>query len=351
MHHRVITRARFLRLLAACGVGVGAAPLFPALGADEADGVSDAATFVRNSLVVDGQFVPRNQSDGTWPTSPGEVKRMIGVDAGVWDVEDVENLIQVDKLVGHYGNTVVRVDKADDIGLARATGRLGLIYYASRHWKLDDSVEPLARWHEGGLRAIQITHEGGNGIGGGFDRDELPLTAFGKQVVMELNRLGLLVDVSHCGRRTTLDVAAASSQPIVACRANASALTPHDKNKSDKEIKRDRRDRRRHRDHAPRNRFLRRGDESGGRASRTSSRQVDHVVQLVGIDHVGLASDTLDETENRATLYDRADSNLNVNRRWFNVARGLAGARDTPTTTWGKLLGRNFLNVLAKTIG
>jgi len=347
MHDRVITRARFLRLLAACGVGAGAAPLLSVLEASESDGEPDVASLVRNSLVVDGQFVPRNLGDNTWPASPGAVKRLIGVDGGFWDVEDVENLSEVDRLVEHYGNAVMRIDKADDLGVARATSRLGLIYFTARHWKLDDSVEPLARWHEGGLRAIQLAHEGDNGVGGGFDRDDLRLTAFGKQVVTESNRLGLLLDLSHCGRRTTLDAAAATSRPVVACRANAEELTPHEKNKSDKEIK------------AiaatggvvaitNRSRFLRRGDRKEvGLADFVG--HLDHVVERVGIDHVGLASDTW---INGMPLYayDRTDTSLNASKRWVNVARALRekGYSDEDLR---KVLGLNFLRVIRESIG
>jgi membrane dipeptidase len=347
MYDRVITRTRFLKLLAACGVGAGVAPLLSALEASEPVAETDVASLVQDSLVVDGQFVPRNPGGNTWPTSPNAVKRLLGVDAGFWDIEDVENLVEVDKLVEHYGNAVMRVDNADDLGLARASGRLGLIYYTSRHWKLDGSVEPLARWRQGGLRAIQLAHEGDNGIGGGFDRDELRLTAFGKQVVNEVNRLGMLIDVSHCGRRTTLDVAGASSRPVVACRANAAKLTPHDKNKSDKEIK------------AiattggvvaitNRSRFLRRGEGSeAGLADFVA--HVDHVVEGVGIDHVGLASDTWMNGMPRYP-YDRTDSNLNVPKRWVNVARALRqkGYSDDDLR---KVLGLNLLRVIRASIG
>jgi membrane dipeptidase len=77
-----------------------------------------------------------------------------------------------------------------------------------------------------------------NQIGAGcLDRDDAGLTRFGELVVDECNRLGLLLDGSHVGRRTTLDMMERSSQPVVFTHANADALCPNPRNLTDEQIR------------------------------------------------------------------------------------------------------------------
>src|SRR4029079_11998228 len=105
------------------------------------------------------------------------------------------------------------------------SNRYGVVFYFQGDFELKGSVEPLAVWKAQGLRVLQLTNDD-NELGGGTKGDSRPLTAFGKRVVSELNRLGMIVDVSHSGRLTTLDAAPASSKPITANHANVEALTP-----------------------------------------------------------------------------------------------------------------------------
>lgn len=336
-----LTRAEFLKRLAACGVGAGIASAWPARGAETTQsGLNDC-------IVIDGLVSPRRSGEGSWPRVQGEIKRLAGIDAGCWDVADVENLENVDKLVQAYGSAVMRIDRADDIGIARASGRMGLIYYAGRQWKLSGSRAPLARWREQGLRVLQIAYDGDNELGGGIERPETRLTPFGKEVVAELNRLKMVIDVSRCGRLTTLDVAAASSQPITANHANAGALTAFRHNKSDEEIK------------AiaatggvvavaNNARCLRRAtDGSAGMADFVA--HVDYIVQLVGVDHVGFSSDSWIDGE-PTYRYDRTDVLLNNWERWSNVAAALRekGYSDGDVR---KLLGLNLLRVYREVLG
>ncbi len=344
-----LTRAEFLKMLAACGVGAGISSAWPAHGA-ETTTVSDAegqSGGLYDCIVIDGLVSPRRAGDGNWPRVQGEIKRLAGIDAGCWDVVDLANLENIDKLVQAYGHSVMRIDRADDVGIARASGRLGLLYYAARQWKLAGSREPLARWHAHGLRALQIAYDGDNELGGGVERPQTRLTPFGKEVVAELNRLKMVIDVSRCGRLTTLDVASASTQPITASHANALALTAVPRNKSDEEIK------------AiaatggvmavtNNARCLRR--TAGGSAGIADFvAHVDYIVQLVGIDHVGFSSESWIDGEPTYS-YDRTDTQLNGWERWSHVAAALRGKGYVEGDV-RKLLGLNFLRVYREVLG
>ena len=76
-----------------------------------------------------------------------------------------------------------------------------------------------------GVRALGITYSEANALGSGLkERTDGGLTAFGRRAVARLNRLGMLIDCSHCGDRTTLDVIEASEQPILLSHIGARAL-------------------------------------------------------------------------------------------------------------------------------
>ena len=344
-----MTRARFLRMLAAIGIGVGSVPYLPSFASsDDAPRTaeSDAVAFVGSSLLIDGMVWPRAKRTMTWAKTPGEVKKLSGIDAGFWQV-DVGTLSNLNDTVEFHGEAVVRIDDVATLEQARESRRLGLIYFAARHWFLGGSVERLSAWHAQGLRAFQIAYDGENELGGGFDHDDTRLTPFGKQVVAELNRLGIVIDVSQSGRRTTLDVAAAASRPILATRGNAEKLSSHGRNKSDKELKA-----------IARtggvvgvaniSRYLR-SSESHQPGIQDYAEHVDHLVELLGIDHVGLSSESWLDGEPRY-IYDRTDDLLNSYKRWFHVTDRLMGLgyRDDDLR---KLLGRNYLRALRENWG
>jgi membrane dipeptidase len=148
----------------------------------------------------------------------------------------------------------------------------------------------VRRFAELGQRVSQLTYNGPNRLGSGchVSRDT-GLTAFGGDIVAEMNREGMLIDVSHCGPRTTLDAVEASSQPVVVSHSNCLTLTPREPRcKSDDVIRR----------------LAAKGGVIGltsiskfvaprGRASLDDLLDhFDHVRRLVGIEHLGIGSDS-----------------------------------------------------------
>lgn len=103
---------------------------------------------------------------------------------------------------------------------------------------LDGSLEALRVLYELGLRAMTLTWSNRNDIADGVNEEISGggLTVFGRQVVAEMNRLGILVDVSHIAPRGFWDVIEVSTKPIVATHSNAKALCPHPRNLDDKQI-------------------------------------------------------------------------------------------------------------------
>ncbi|MDO4178585.1 MAG: dipeptidase [Phascolarctobacterium sp.] len=104
---------------------------------------------------------------------------------------------------------------------------------------IDGSLEALRCMYELGVRAMTLTWSNRNDIADGVNEEISGggLTVFGRQVVAEMNRLGMLVDVSHIAPRGFWDVIETSTKPIIATHSNAKALCSHPRNLDDEQIK------------------------------------------------------------------------------------------------------------------
>lgn len=104
---------------------------------------------------------------------------------------------------------------------------------------IDGSLEALRMLYELGLRAMTLTWSNRNDIADGINEEKSAsgLTVFGRQVVAEMNKLGILVDVSHLSTRSFWDTLEASTKPIIATHSNAKALAPNPRNLNDEQIK------------------------------------------------------------------------------------------------------------------
>lgn len=104
---------------------------------------------------------------------------------------------------------------------------------------IDGSLEALRCLYELGVRAMTLTWSNRNDIADGINEEATGsgLTLFGKQVVAEMNRLGMLVDVSHISTAGFWSVMETSSKPVIATHSNAKSLCSHPRNLNDEQIK------------------------------------------------------------------------------------------------------------------
>jgi membrane dipeptidase len=301
---------------------------------DEIDGL------LAESFVMDGNAnLGMRRGKAYSPLQPGAIKKLTGISAGNHTVRP-ESIEGMNRRVAQNSQVLQRIDKASDIGTAIRSSRYGIAFYFQGGFDLRGSVELLSVWKNQGLRVLQLTMED-NELGGGTLGDDRPLTALGKRVVREMNRLGMIVDISHSGRRTTLDAAAASEKPITANHANVDAITRHSRNKSDEEVK------------AvaatggvvaatPINRYFLRDPRKPGTLEDFVA-HVDVLVQRIGIDHVGISSDSYMDGSQRYDV-DYSDIYLGSPDRWRHVARRLSRLGYT-NDDLKKILGLNFKRV------
>lgn len=133
---------------------------------------------------------------------------------------------------------LLKVLAAADIDTARASDRTGVIFGFQNTAMLGDDAARVATFSGLGTRIIQLTYNGANAVGAGsMVPENSGLTAFGRDVVAELNANRVLVDLSHSGEQTCLDAIAASTAPICISHTGCRAVSELPRNKTDAELR------------------------------------------------------------------------------------------------------------------
>jgi membrane dipeptidase len=257
-----------------------------------------AVDLVRRSLVIDMLAVPRIDltPDGyARPLSEQELAdfRASGISAmhnavGVGSREDALTFLAAQHgFAGRHAELFDLVDVAADLDRAKLAGRIAMIM-GLQNASPFESVEDVAFFHGLGLRCAQLTYNSQNRIGSGStDRVDGGVSSYGAEIIAAMHRTGMLVDVSHCGDRTTLDAIAIAPRPIAITHSNCRALAGHPRNKSDEAIRA----------------LAAKGGVIGITGVRMFVRaeeptdvghvadHVEHVARLAGIEHVGIGSD------------------------------------------------------------
>lgn len=257
---------------------------------------------------------------------------------------------------------VLLVRTSADIVRAKQAGMLGLIFGWQNGSPLGEDTMYVRVAHALGVRIIQLTYNERNAIGDGcLEPENRGLTAFGRQVVAEMNRLGLLIDLSHVGDRTCEEAIAHSADPCIFSHANPRVLASSPRNKPDYLIQA----------------IADRGGvigltpyapfaeiESGRQPTADDYfRLVDHAVSLVGIDHVAFGTD-MPEGRDRlafeivmAQRYPELAKGYGHDRRHAQGFERLDGLRQIPEQLLRhgysdedvrKFLGDNLLRVFAQ---
>jgi membrane dipeptidase len=180
------------------------------------------------------------------------------------------------------------VDTASDLDRAKSSGKCAVMMgiQNSEHFRTAADVK---NFHQLGQRCSQLTYNSQNLLGSGStDRVDGGVSDYGAEIIAAMNDVGMLVDVSHCGDRTTLDAIEISKRPIAITHSNCRALNDHPRLKTDEAIKK----------------LAARDGVMGVTGVRNFVRDrepttiehvvdhVDHVVKLAGIEHVGIGSDS-----------------------------------------------------------
>ncbi len=239
-------------------------------------------------------------------------------------------------------DSLLLATKAEDIELAKRTGRVAAVIGIEGAESLEGDLSLLRTFYRLGLRLVTVTWSRRNQAADGAyeSRTGGGLTRFGVELVQECNRLGVLIDISHLSAAGVRDVLEVSSQAVIASHSNAYALCPYVRNLTDEQLVA----------------LAAKGGSvgvtfvpaflvDGGKGASLDNLldHVDHIVQVAGVDHVGLGSD-----------FDGFGPPPPV---------GLEDASHIPAITQGlvrrgyteqdvrKILGGNFLRVFRQVVG
>ena len=242
------------------------------------------------ALVIDGLNVSNWQSPAVYQSLYAGGVTAINATSAVWENyrEAMDNIAAWLRRFGEYGDTLVQVKTTQDILKAKENGRVGIILGWQNASPIENDLCRLELFHTLGVRIVQITYNERNLLGNGcYERTDDGLSNFGLDAVREMNRLGILINLSHVGDRTTLETIEASEQPVAFTHANARGFFNHVRNKTDEALKR----------------LAEKGGVVGANAfpahfpnrfETTLEEYVDAIedlVERVGIDHVGIGTD------------------------------------------------------------
>jgi membrane dipeptidase len=240
-----------------------------------------------------------------------------------------------------------------DVEVARTSGRLGICFDIEGMDALDGDTANVGKFYELGVRWMLATYNRPNAAGGGCLAKDDGLTAYGRRVVAEMNRVGMIVCGTHCGYRTARDLIEASADPVIFSHSNPRGVWDHPRNLPDDLMKAC----------AARGGvigingfgpFLGANDAS----TATYVKHVEYALDLVGEDHVGIALDyVFDREEFDETVaahpemfppefYSQGASMVEP-WRLPEIAQVLA-KRGHSTATLKKLLGGNHLRIASQ---
>ena len=152
-----------------------------------------------------------------------------------------ETVLQIEKwnrFFEQFPDLIFQGRTALDLELARETGRTAIYFGSQNPSCIEDDIGLVEILHALGLRFMQLTYNNQSLLATGcYEADDMGLTRMGREVVSEMNRVGLVVDMSHSGERSTLDAIDHSSRPIAITHANPSFWHPALRNKSDDVLK------------------------------------------------------------------------------------------------------------------
>ncbi|MCW5668511.1 MAG: membrane dipeptidase [Hydrogenophaga sp.] len=125
----------------------------------------------------------------------------------------------------------VLVETTDDVRRAKAQDKLAVAMHFQGTNALARNLHMVEAYYRLGIRHMLMAYNQKNAVGDGcHELTDAGLSRFGRDLVAEMNRVGMLVDVSHTGYRTSMDVIAASTQPVVFTHSNPKALWDHPRN-------------------------------------------------------------------------------------------------------------------------
>ena len=176
-----------------------------------------------------------------------------------------------------------------DLYRLKSEGKKAIMLGIENGYAIGKDITNVARFRNRGVVYMTLCHNGNNQLCGSarYNDENLGVNAFGEQVIREMNRVGMMVDISHAGEQTFYDALSISQKPIVASHSSSRALCNHPRNLTDAQLKA-LADKGGVAQVTLYNGFLK---EEGTATIQDAIAHLNHMVDVMGIEHVGIGTD------------------------------------------------------------
>lgn len=230
--------------------------------------------------------------------------------------EVIANIAQWNRWFQEFPDLIVAARSADDVLQAKRDGRTAVIFGFQNPSPIEDDLDLVEIWHQLGIRFMQLSYNNQSLLATGcYEAEDPGITRMGREVIREMNRVGLVIDMSHSAERSTLQAIELSARPIAITHANPSSWHAVARNKSDT--------------------VLRALGASGGMLGfslyplhlrdgsncslRSFCEMVAQTAETMGVEHIGIGSDLCQDQPDSVVRWMRVG-------RWTRDTAGASGS-------------------------
>lgn len=189
-------------------------------------------------IVIDGLIISK------WERSTFEDMRRGGITAAnctvsVWEgfQDTMNNIAEMQKYILDNSDILMQVNTVTDIKQAKKDNKTGIILGFQNAHAFEDKLGYIGLFKQVGVGIVQMAYNTQNLICTGCYEEDKGLSDYGREVIAEMNRVGILCDLSHVGRKSARDIIEYSKQPVCYSHCLPAGLKEHPRNKSDDDLK------------------------------------------------------------------------------------------------------------------
>ena len=202
--------------------------------------MNETTSLHADAILIDGLVI------SNWSREVFEDMRAGGMTAAnctccVWEGfrDTMSNIGEWKRCFVEHSDILLQVHTTEDIRRAKETGKVGIILGWQNTSGIEDQLSFLHVFRDLGVRVMQLTYNTQNLVGSGcWESQDGGLSDFGREVIDGMNELGIVVDLSHVGAKTSADAIAYSKQPVAYTHVAPAGLLNHARNKTDEELRR-----------------------------------------------------------------------------------------------------------------
>ena len=190
-------------------------------------------------IVIDGLIVSNWSADVFRDMRKGGLTA-VNCTCCVWEgfVDTMDNIARWNGWFREHDDLIVKARTAADIRRAKEDGRTAIVLGFQNTSAFEDKLGTVQLFKDAGVGIAQLTYNTQNYAGSGcYESSDSGLSDWGRELVSEMNRVGMLIDLSHVGSRTSEETIRESAKPVAYTHCLPSALKPHPRNKSDGELR------------------------------------------------------------------------------------------------------------------